>query len=334
VEHAVAPPPPGPHNPLPSTPEQVPRSVRRTWSIDITFPDGRGESIVAELRGRDLRRRADRATDVVDEFAVGFDIDALTNAIVAVDDRRSPVALEGLVGAGVRSGFGRILAERFPDESGRRSLWYSALEDLGGAALVSGYARLRGGTIEFTREHAELAASTQADICIGWAAEGPIIEMIREHGRNPVPIGPIVPAFDGDEVRAWHDMPAMQPSTVRRRRRIDVAAPVATDGSFRMQEHFRDSYAGDEGEMSLHEYLVDAIVRDGRLVSIDVDPRVLPWDACPGAAASAQQLVGVALDEIPARIRAALTGVTTCTHLNSSLRVLADARSLAPLRHD
>jgi hypothetical protein len=98
-----------------------------------------------------------------------------------------------------------------------------------------------------------------------------------------------------------------------------------------VQEHFRDAYASPEGEMVLHEYVVDAEVDDGCIAWLTVDPRVLPWDACPGAAASAQRLVGVALDDIPVRVRGDLTGTTTCTHLNSSLRCLADARVLAAL---
>jgi hypothetical protein len=79
----------------------------------------------------------------------------------------------------------------------------------------------------------------------------------------------------------------------------------------------------------MHEYLVDAHVdAGGRLAEVVVDPRVLPWQACPGAAASAQRLVGVALADLPARVRAELVGATTCTHLNSTLRSLADVWAL------
>ena len=57
--------------------------------------------------------------------------------------------------------------------------------------------------------------------------------------------------------------------------------------------------------------------------------RVLPWQACPGAAAGAQRLVGVDLDDLAARVRSDLVGATTCTHLNSTLRTLANVRALA-----
>jgi len=97
-----------------------------------------------------------------------------------------------------------------------------------------------------------------------------------------------------------------------------------------VQQHFRDSYAGSEGETVMHEYLVDAAFDGaGRLVAIDVDPRVLPWQACPGALAGAQGLVGVAISDIPMRVRSDLVSTSACTHLNSTLRALADAHSLA-----
>ncbi len=81
----------------------------------------------------------------------------------------------------------------------------------------------------------------------------------------------------------------------------------------------------------MHEYVVRAVVdRRRRLARVEVEPRVLPWRECPGAVASAQRLVGVSVDEIPARVRRDLVGTTTCTHLNSTLRCLTDVGALAP----
>jgi len=321
-------PTPGPHNPLLGTPRPAPMSVRRTWTIDVRSPSGADAEIVAEVRARDIRVAADSRVETIDELDVALEIEPESYSIGAVNVGRAGMRLQELVGAGVRGGFGRQLAARFPHESRRRSLSYSALEDLGGATLVSGYARLRDGYVAFTGEHAESAAKAQADICIGWAADGPTIETIRVHGRNPVPVGPIVPVSDPDEAPAWHKMPPLSRSTVRRRRRLDVSCALREPKSFRIQEHFRDSYSGAAGEMALHEYLVHAAVENGRIASIEVDPRVLPWAACPGAASSAQDIVGTALEDVPMRVRRDLRGTTSCTHLNSTLRCLADARSL------
>lgn len=61
---------------------------------------------------------------------------------------------------------------------------------------------------------------------------------------------------------------------------------------------------------------------------VTVDPRVLPWSDCPGAAASAAGLVGTELAEVAGRARTDLVGPTTCTHLTSTLRALADVTAL------
>jgi Protein of unknown function (DUF2889) len=324
-------PPPGPHNPLPTTPRPAPASVRRTWNVDISFPQRVSGSTLAEVRGRDLRTGTDGTSESVDELEVTVEIDPTTATIIGVDVGRASASLDVLFGICLRSGFGRELAERLQPDATDRSLCFSALEGLGGAYLVSGYSHLHSGLIPQTREIADAAAEVQADVCIGWAREGSLIENIRRHGRTPIPIGPTAPEIAGDP-SAWHDMATLAPTTVRRRRRIDVFPPPLPGGLMRVQQHFRDSHAGAEGESVMHEYLVDAAFDNGgRLVEIHVDARVLPWDACPGAVAGAQRLVGVALTDISARIRSDLASKTACTHLNSTLRALADAPSLAHL---
>jgi hypothetical protein len=80
----------------------------------------------------------------------------------------------------------------------------------------------------------------------------------------------------------------------------------------------------------MHEYVVAARFDEARrLTSIEVEPRVLPWNECPGAVGTAQLLVGVALEEVAARVTSDFAGVTTCTHLNSTLRSLSDAEPLS-----
>ena len=304
--------------------------MRRTWSTDITFPDGLLGRVVAEVRGRDLYTDADGTAEVRDELAITLGIDPATGAIGAVDATRASASLDGLEGIAVRSGYGRQLAELLPHDAARRSLCFSALEDLGGAYLVSGYARLTAGLAGQNPEHVEAAMQMQANVCAGWAADGPFIAAMREQGSTPVPFGPVAPALEAGDPLAWHEMPPFVAATVRRRRRIDVTAPADGGNARRAQEHFRDSYADDNGETVMHEYLVAAgFAEDDRLASIDVEARVLPWNECPGAVTSAQQLVGVPLDELAARVRRDLHGVTTCTHLNSTMRALADVHALA-----
>jgi hypothetical protein len=49
---------------------------------------------------------------------------------------------------------------------------------------------------------------------------------------------------------------------------------------------------------------------------------------CPGAVGSAHRLAGMPLSELRPWVRRELTGVSTCTHLNDTLRSLADVTVL------
>ena len=308
--------------------------TRRTTSIDTARPGGAPGRAVVDVRGQDVATGADGEARVVGRLAATVEVDERTGEVLAVTTEAGG-PLDALVGLSLRSGYGRRLDAAFPDDAAARTLAYSALSDLGGAFLVSGYALLRLGRMPATPELAERQARAQADVCIGWESGSPLLETLLRAGRSPIPYGPLAPVIDADDPLGWHPMAPLATGTVRRRRLLDVAAGDAGDPGLAARSHFRDSYAADDedgrGEMVMHEYVVHAAVdRARRLARVAVEPRVLPWRECPGAVASAQRLVGVAIDDIPARVRRDLVGTSTCTHLNSTLRCLADLGTLAP----
>lgn len=327
-------PPSGPHRPLPGTPAQAPGSTRRTTTTDTLRPDGpAGLATEVALRGRD--RRLDGDGDVAEEASVALrlTLDPMSAEITAVEGGADHVAgLEPLVGVSVRGGFARAVAAVLGDELARRTLRSSMLEDLPGAVLVSGYAPLRAGAIRVAAGGGGSMASHQGDICIGWAAGGEMHTVLSDHDHVAVPLGPSAPdlAGEGD----WHAEAPLAVGTVRRRRRLDVGpAPDGTPGLV-TESHLRDTYRSVDGdeveEMVLHEYVVRSLVGpDGRFVAVEVDPRTLPWRECVGGAASAQALVGASVAEVATRARTQLVGPTTCTHLTSTLRALADVQALA-----
>ena len=294
----------GPQRAAPSTPPRAPASVRRTTSIDVTRPDGLTGRVVAVVAGQDLATDAGGHSSVVRRFVVDVAVEPDTGAILGFDGRdgTTDVAdvtdLADLVGASLRSGFGRRLASALPDEAESRSLRYSLLEDLAGGFLVSGYAPLRAGLLVGDPATGKERARHQADICVGWADGGPVHRALAERGHTAVPTGPAAPPLERDDPAGWHPLAPLGHGTVRRRRRLDVARGPTGSG-LRAQSHFRDSYAGDQPEMVMHEYAVDAVIDDDRIAGIEVDPRVLPWQACPGAVASAA-VVGVPSTTWPA----------------------------------
>jgi hypothetical protein len=319
--------------PLPSRP-----SARRTTSTDVTRPDGPLGEAVVRLGGRDLAVDAAGATTVTDALALALRL-APDGTILAVGPdaeagpstagERAAERLAPLVGTAVRSGAGRRLATVLADDLARRTLLGSLVEDLPGAVLVSGYALLRADVFPADPARGPEAARRQADVCAGWAAGGPVHVVLATEGRNAVPSGPEAPVLEKADPDGWHPLPDLPPGAVRRRRLLDVT-PWSPPGAWALRAHFRDSYAG-EPETVMHEYAVDAEVgADGRLARVHAAPLVLPWQACPAAVASASRLVGVAAADLPGRVRADLAGTSTCTHLNSTLRTLADVGALAP----
>jgi hypothetical protein len=93
---------------------------------------------------------------------------------------------------------------------------------------------------------------------------------------------------------------------------------------------FRDSYLAEDGsQVVIHEYELRARV-DADLVITEAlaIPKVLPWQECPAAAASARRIVGSPVAEVRAYVKESLFGTSTCTHLNDLLRSLDDITSL------
>jgi Protein of unknown function (DUF2889) len=89
-------------------------------------------------------------------------------------------------------------------------------------------------------------------------------------------------------------------------------------------------------ETIIHEYTLAAEVdtNTGVIAESVATPRVLPWQECPGAVASAQRIAGMTLSDLHFRVRQELSGTSTCTHLNDLLRSVADVAALVHLVKD
>ena len=87
----------------------------------------------------------------------------------------------------------------------------------------------------------------------------------------------------------------------------------------------------DGAESVVHEYSVSGAVEgtQGRVTAMAAQARVLPWMECPAAVASADRLIGMPVSELRAWVRREMTGASTCTHLNDTLRALGDVTALA-----
>ncbi len=298
--------------------------MRRTTSIDTQYPEPGATKVAITVRGRDLHTPADANARVVDSLDFDLDADLALGAV-------SGFALSGpaaaLNGAALRAGFRRDLGERLADAARARTLLYSVLEDLPGAFLVSGYALVREKFWPEDPADGPARALRQVNVCAGWEAERTPHLTLVANGVTPLPYGPVAPVLEADDPIGWHALAALSFGTVRRRRVMDVWR----DGSTVIaRAHFRDSFTSHDQETVMHEYATDVVVDGGGVVgSLVVTPRVLPWAECPNAIASAQEVVGLHTDEIGERVRRDFHGTRTCTHLNSTLKTLADIAALS-----
>ena len=320
-------PPHGPHDPHEGAPPRRPGSVRRTSTIDTNRPDGVDGDARMDGRARDLLTGRDGTAEVVGEAALVATVGGMTRVLAELRTDPPRPALGALVGAMVGPGFRGRMDGLVPDERDGRTLLYLLLDDLPGAALVSGYALLHAGAVG-GRHDGYLDAAV--DQCAGWAGDAGMMTFIRAEHRSPVPRGPVAPPLEAaDDPLSWHASSRVGPHGHRRRRRVDVR-PAGAD-TYAVDAHFRDSHVDGAGrETVIHEYTVEAVV-DGteRTVrSIGAAADVLPWAECPAAVDSAVRVVGRSLAELRPWVRKTFTGTSTCTHLNDMLRSLSDVDAL------
>lgn len=338
----------GPRSPRTDTPDRAPGSARRTTTIDLHPVGDAGGPAVLDAHARDLATGLDGNAAVVGDARLRGRVDeGRVLASLAADGVGAPrpAQLAGLVGASAAAGFRRLLADVLDDEVDGKvdagSPWHLLLDDLVGATLVAGVAqqhvevRAGGGPLsDSVRLHADHMLTYQADICAGWASDASMLREFRRVGDLPAQLGPEVPdLLRPDDPLAWHPLEPLGPHGVRRRRRLDVSA-ADERGHATFDVHFRDSHADEHRvERGVHEYDVRGTldVAERRIVDLRCEARVLPWQECPGAVASAQRVVGLTLGEVRDHVRRELRGVSTCTHLNDVLRSLADLDALLAL---
>ena len=319
----------GPQDPQPAPPDRRPWSVRRTSTIDTRWPDGFGGDFRITARGRDLLTTGEDARTLVD-VAIRLHVSAADRTIVGLEAEgaHDADALAPLVGVGTGSGYRAAVAQALPWLADSPSPLRLLLDDLPGAALVSGYALLAGGALSAPTDPEAL--ESRADICAGWVAGGTFMSAVREHGEIPTPVGP--PSLDWDrpdDPLAWHPIEPVAASSTRRRRLLDVH--LDDRGDVRVEATFRDSHADEDRlERSFHEYAVEATLTlpELQVTAIAATPRVLPWLECPAAVRSADRLVGLSLDEVRTAVHDQ-RGVKTCTHLDDTLKNLDGVAHLA-----
>jgi hypothetical protein len=324
----------GPKRPHAGTPPRLPGSVRRTTSLDGRHPNGPAGPSELILRARDLRTAVDGTAVELARVEVHMGVDTHDGVLDIVSDPVEP-RLARLVGASPFVGWRRTINDLLPDHGEQRSLLYLVLDALAGWMGLSAFGlidapRPEGASDQpVSRPGRPFDLASRVDLCAGWQQGGTLLQL-RAAGQSGAEfVRPPAPGLEPpDDPLAWHAMDPLPPYAARRRRRLDIVAgvPLLVDGMFR-----DSSVDGDGVEGVLHEYTVTAAVDPVTLQVVESDavPRSLPYQECPQAAVSAEQLLSEDVREMRSFVGREMRGPTTCTHLNELYRTFADIHELA-----
>jgi hypothetical protein len=316
-----------------ATPDRAAGSIRRTTTIDMTWPAGPRGDLHMDLRGRDLLSGEDPTDTTIlaaesARFVLSFE--RLIESADAGPDRPWAPALGG---HSSRRGFRRQLAAMAPASTS--PLLLHLLDDLPGASIVSDFAvRQWGLYADVDRFGQPLAPQQVTGTCTGFA---PGSTALNADGTSTGShLTTRVSPLTTDDPVAWHDFPDTSAMAMRRARRIDVSVSGRSSGAtIEIDAMFQDSCTlRDGGRSAVHEYDIRATadLDSGLLTSVTAAPGNLPYGECPFAANNIDRLVGTPVVDLRRGVATQLKGIAGCTHLNDALRALAAVPGLLGLK--
>jgi len=315
--------------PVDGPPARRPGSVRRTSTLQSTWPDGILGAMQLAGRCRDL------LTPEVGDPVVLAQAEMVTRTqerqIVAIEATPAPPDLQDLVGARAGGSLRRSLAAAVPELRDGGDPLYLLLDDIAGASLVGGFVMItwRDELPELAELGSRMKARPMVGICSGFRPGASSLDEDGYQSGIPHRVADVRPIADPDDPWSWHDLDDHPPMALCRSRRIDV---WAEGGLIQVDAMFRDHcWRPDGAEIAVHEYRLTATGdrETGALTSVGAEPRVLPYAECPAAADNVGVLQGVPMADLRREVLARIQLTDCCTHLNDALRALAEVPILA-----
>lgn len=327
-------PPPAPKRPTGPAPLRRSQSVRRTSSIDVTWPHGQAASMHFEALARDIYTDTEGAAPILlrqDAMNAVFAKDRSIESIVSQPPRAE---ISGLVGAQGGGGLRKVSDTLMPAERRAGSPLYLLLDDLSGASLIAPWAWSRwktdwvasSGLVPMSREQMiQFRKQRMENICTGYASGSSSLEDVDFSMQSYCRVGPLANPSDPF---GWHPLPCQTQASMRRARRIDVFLEA---GLIQIDASFQDSASDPkEGRVAVHEYRIhaSAALATMALTQVQAIPCILPYPECPNAARNMDRLPGLSLAELRTTVLEKLRRTDGCTHLNDALRALAEVPML------
>jgi hypothetical protein len=320
----------GPAGPVPV---RRPASIRRTATMDMTWPGGMTEPLRIEGRARDaFTPAAGSPPETVGaarlEARIGAD-----RTIEAIDATPRPDGIDELVGSRGGGHLRGALAEIVPEERRAGTPLYLLLDDLSGTSLIAGVAWSRWPLDEEVRRP-RASGEQMAGVCIGFRPGSRALVEVEQDMRRQLRTRPVGPLVREDDPEGWHELPPLPDVSTRRARFIDV---WLDDDVVMIDAGFQDSVGDpDHHRVGIHEYRLGATADRATLTlqSIDPDPRILPFRECPAAVDTASRLVGTPIADLRQTVLEQLARTNGCTHLNDAVRALAEVPVLVSALED
>lgn len=314
-------------NPFGGAPLRPACSVRRTTSVDVTWPKGELAAMHFEGIARDCYTAREGAVPLVlatDRFEAELDHQ---RSILAIESTPARSQIKDLVGARGGGYLRQALADTLDDELRSGTPLYQLLDDLSGTSLIANWAWSRWPELNHaaTLKHKMAGVRHKMEgVCVGFRPGSSALDDASMEVHRVAKVEPLANAKDPD---GWHVMPEHSQVSMRRARRIDVWL----EGDIQIDAGFQDSATAPEGgRIAVHEYSMRLSIDagSGLVRSVNVTPHILPFPECPSAVAKLSKLEGASVSQFRSLILETFPRVEGCTHLNDALRALADVPQL------
>ena len=324
---------PAPNDPVATPPARRPGSVRRTSTMLMSWPGGLGTELHLNGRARDL------LTPVAGEPLVlaATTLDAVTGQthdIQRIEAEPGVEELQRLIGRRARGNLRKAIAEELPQEVEAGTPLYLLLDDLAGAALISGFAFFVWAD-EIPGFHERMAAAppVMIGVCSGFQEGSSALNpdgTLKSVSKNTGRPGPLV---DPADPVGSHELPDHPEIAMRRARRIDVweesgeiridAMSATAVGIRRARKRSCTSTRSRHGGPGN---------RDTRLGDRRPPRAALP--RMPRSGTERTWMEGTPLRAMRRQVLERLRDTNCCTHLNDGLRALAEVPVLAAMLPD
>ena len=318
-------------------PPRAANSVRRTMSIDVSWPDGETGGRLFVGRCRDYRTPEGGGVGKVLDEAVFNARLAEDKTITAITATPAPAKLDSLVGVRGGNHLRLFIKETMPELIADGAPIYLPLDDISGTSLVSAMSWAHWHEIDWAErmratikpEEIQKLMADRVNVCWGLAEGNSGIT--GEGVRNNIAGAEAGDVRNPADPEGWHELYESEGPGFRRARRIEVRRDDEA-GLIHIDAAFQDSVKRKSGGRGgIHEYNLKATadLATGKLLTIEPEARILPFGECPGAIHNTQRLLGRTLAEIREAVLEQLRGPQGCTHLNDALRALAEVPKLA-----